>query len=148
MTSASSSTPRTSGVPALDERVEEWLTVPEVAELLGTAASNVRGALSSRRIVGVRPDGQHGVRVPAAFLVPAHLANAADPGPAPEPGQEKVVILPSLQGTITLLGDMGFSDEEILGWLFTLDDSLGETPLAALRAGRKSAVRRAAQLLV
>jgi len=131
----------------LDALVPQWLSVPEVAERLGTAASNVRGAFASRRIVGTRPGGHHGFRVPAAFLVPAHLANAADPGPAPAPGEEKEVILPSLQGTIVQLGDAGFSDDEIIRWLFTPDDGLGATPLEALRRGHKSAVRRAAQLL-
>jgi len=147
MTSTSSADRADQPRSPLDDLVPAWLSVPEVAERLGTAPSNVRGAFASRRIVGSRPGGHQGFRVPEAFLVPAHLANAADPGPAPEPGHEKEVILPSLQGTIVQLHDAGLTDDEIVAWLFTTNDDLGTTPVQALRKGHKSAVRRAAQLL-
>lgn len=134
----------------LDALVGSWLSVPDFADRLGTAASNVRGALKDRRVVGRRRSGggQGGIQIPEAFLVPLHLANAAAPLPAPEPGHEREIILPSLKGTIIVLSDAGLSDEEILRWLFTEDPVLGEVPLGALRAGRKSAVRREAALLL
>jgi hypothetical protein len=52
-----------------------------------------------------------------------------------------------LRGTIVVLGDAGFSDDEAIHWLLNPDDSLGDTPIAALRAGRKAEVRRVAQAL-
>ena len=55
-------------------------------------------------------------------------------------------MLASLHGTITVLADAGFSDEEAIVWLFTQDDLLGTTPIDALRAGRKTEVRRRAAL--
>ncbi len=133
---------------SLDALVGTWLSVPDFADRLGTAASNVRGALRDRRIVGVRRNGKQGYDVPEAFLVPFHLANAAAPLPAPEPGQEREIILPSLRGTVIVLSDAGLSDDDILRWLFTTEPALGEAPLTALRAGRKSAVRREAALLL
>jgi hypothetical protein len=55
--------------------------------------------------------------------------------------------LPELHGTANVLSDAGFSDAEALDWLLDEEDSLGTTPIAALRAGRKAEVRRVAQAL-
>lgn len=136
--------PDTSHVEAL---VDEWLSVPAVAETLGTAVTSVRSALSDRRIVGMKRGDRRIFSVPASFLVPKHLSNPADVKPVsvPEGGQEQIIILPSLQGTIIMLSDSGLTDPEIIEWLFTDEAMLGSTPVAALLAGRKSAVRRAAQ---
>ena len=55
--------------------------------------------------------------------------------------------LGELRGTIVVLGDAGFNDDEAIHWLLTEEDSLGVAPIAALRAGRKAEVRRVAQAL-
>ena len=55
--------------------------------------------------------------------------------------------VPELHGTAIVLADAGFSDAEALDWLLDEEDSLGATPIAALRAGRKAEVRRVAQAL-
>ncbi len=52
-----------------------------------------------------------------------------------------------LRGTLVLLADDGFSDDEAMRWMLEIDDTLGATPIAALRAGRKAEVRRVAQAL-
>jgi hypothetical protein len=46
-----------------------------------------------------------------------------------------------------LLADSGFTDDEAMRWLLDVDDSLGTSPIEALRAGRKAEVRRVAQAL-
>lgn len=137
-------TPDTSHIDAL---VGEWLTVPAVAELLGTAVTSVRSALGDRRIVGMKRGDRRIFSVPARFLVPRHLSNPANVKPVTvqEGGTEQVIILPSLQGTIIMLSDSGLTDVEILEWLFSEEAMLAQTPVDALLAGRKSAVRRAAQ---
>ena len=43
-----------------------------------------------------------------------------------------------------MLSDAGFSDEEAIEWLFTAQEALPGTPIAALRAGRKTEIRRLA----
>jgi hypothetical protein len=53
--------------------------------------------------------------------------------------------LGELRGTIVVLGDSGFSDDEAMHWLLSPEDSLGTSPIEALRAGRKAEVRRVAQ---
>ncbi len=53
----------------------------------------------------------------------------------------------SLKGTIIVLADAGYSDEELITWLFTQDDSLRGRPIDALREGRKTEIRRRAQSL-
>lgn len=103
-----------------------WLSVPEVADRLGTTASRVRRLVEDRALLGRKIDG--------IFMVPAEFLTDDEP-------------LPHLAGTATLLIDGGFSEDSALEWLMSPDDQLGVTPAQALRAGRKSEVRRIAQAL-
>lgn len=113
---------------------QSWLTLPEVAEATGVQHRTVRGYLRDRVLVASRRGENAALRVPEGFLVPGE-----------EPGS--TVVLASLRGTIILLADSGYDDEEIIDWLLRDSEELGSTPLAALRAGRTHAVRRAAQAL-
>lgn len=128
---------------SLDDLVDDWLTVPDIAERLDLPLGKVRRLLEERRLLGVRRGEPPVLRVPARFLVPGHLANPAAPA-APEDSPAWTV-LTALQGTFTVLADAGFDDEAALAWLFTPDESLHGTPMDALRAGRKAAVRRKAK---
>ena len=56
-------------------------------------------------------------------------------------------VLDSLKGTITVLHDAGFEDEEAITWLYTADESLPGRPIDALREGRKTEIRRRAAAL-
>ena len=132
----------TDSVEALERLVDEWLTVPDVADRLGLDASRVRRIVQERRIIGARRGDPRIFYVPAAFLVPGHLANPAQP--TQPDSQQPWTVLASLQGTLTVLSDAGFSDEAAIVWLFTPDDSLPGTPITALRAGRKTEIRRLA----
>lgn len=102
----------------------EWLTLPEIAEMLDVPRGRVRRMLDEQQLVGAMRDGAF--RIPGVFFV--------DGAP-----------LSSLRGTIFVLHDAGFSDEEAIDWLLELEDSIGMSPIDALRAGRKSEVRRVAQ---
>lgn len=129
--------------------VDEWLPLPDLADRMGIEFGPVRQLVRDRKVVGVK----HGPRgifcVPALFLVPAVSANPANILPQDEVGGPHApeVVVSSLPGTITLLTDMGLSDAEIIRWLFEVDPSLGCQPIDALRQGRKSEVRRTAQVL-
>ena len=107
--------------PAID-----WLTIPDLTELLGLKVSQVRRLIEDRSLLASRIDGVW--KVPAPFIVDG------------EPMHE-------LRGTIILLGDSGFSDEEAMNWLLAPEESLGVSPIEALKAGRKAEVRRVAQSL-
>jgi hypothetical protein len=109
-----------------DDDQTEWLTVPDLVELLGQTPSRIRKLIDDRHLLATRIDGV--LKVPASFL--------RDNAPLPE-----------LHGTAVVLADAGFSDAEALEWLIADEDSLGTSPIAALRAGRKSEVRRVAQAL-
>lgn len=109
-----------------DDDQIEWLTVPDLVELLGLTPSRIRKLIDDHHLLATRIDGI--LKVPAAFL--------RDGAPVPE-----------LHGTAIVLADAGFSDAEAVEWLLGEEDSLGTTPIAALRAGRKSEVRRVAQAL-
>jgi hypothetical protein len=107
-------------------KADEWLSVPDVAELLGTTASRVRRLVEDRVLAGSRRDGVF--RIPRVLL----------------PGDEPLRDLP---GTLTVLYDGGFSDEAALEWLLAPHEGMGMTPVEALAAGRKTEVRRLAQAL-
>jgi hypothetical protein len=52
-----------------------------------------------------------------------------------------------LPGVLTVLRDAGYSDDEILAWLYTPDDTLPGIPAVALETGRATEVKRRAQAL-
>ena len=113
--------------PTTDALVGEWLSLPEVAGLLGIPAGRVKQLLRDRKLLAVtRPEGT--LAVPAAFL----------------DGNQ---ILKGLCGTLTLLRDCGFDEPEAVRWLFTADDSLPGTPIGALIRRRSAEVNRRAQAL-
>ena len=110
-----------------DTLVGAWLSLPEVAGRLDLPVSRVKQLLRDRKLVAVtRPDGVRGV--PAAFL----------DGPQ---------VVKGLSGTLTVLFDCGFDDEEALRWLFTADETLPGTPIEALNKHRGTEVNRRAQAL-
>ena len=53
--------------------------------------------------------------------------------------------LTGLRGTMLVLLDAGFTNDEAIAWLLTPNADLDDTPIAYLQQGRKSAVRRATQ---
>lgn len=111
-----------------------WHTLPEVADLLGVRLRDVRRALADRRLLAARAADGGPLRVPAEFLVA-------------EPGSGRVAVLEPLRGTATVLADAGLDDEAAVRWLLDPYESLGTSPVDALRSGRVHEVRRAAQVL-
>lgn len=106
----------------------DWLPLPDVAEVLGLSITKVHGLINERALVAVRITDR-GIRaVPAGFITDGR-------------------VLDSLKGTIAVLGDSGFTDEEIIRWLFTEDESLPGRPIDALKQGRKTEIRRRAQAM-
>jgi hypothetical protein len=115
-------------VSDLDQLVGPWLTLPDVAERLGTDVGRVRRLVQDRNLLAVRRGD------PKVLSIPEALLHEGQP-------------LPELRGTLTVLADSGFDDLAAVEWLFTPDDSLPGTPVDALRAGRKTEIRRRAQAL-
>lgn len=118
-----------SGPAGLTALVDTWLPLPDVAARLGTDVGKVRRMLQEKVLIGARVGERRILSVPADLVTGDGLP------------------LPHLQGTLTLLADVGFSDDEALRWLFTPDESLPGTPVEALQANRKTEVRRRAQAL-
>lgn len=103
-----------------------WLTIPDLVEVLGIGVSKVRRLIEDRSLAARRIDG--------VWKVPELLIRDGEP-------------LSELRGTLIVLTDSGFSDDEALDWLLSPEESLGTSPIEALRAGRKAEVRRVAQAL-
>lgn len=113
--------------------VPAWVFLPDVATRLGIADRQVRSLVRDGKLLAFRVGANRALAVPEDFIV-------ADPD---NPGQEHV--LPALRGSLTQLADSGYDDVETLRWLYTHEESLESTPIAALRSGRVATVRRAAQ---
>ena len=103
-----------------------WLTIPDLTEILGLKVSQVRRLIEDRALLASRVDG--------VWKVPADFISDNEP-------------LSELRGTLVVLGDSGFTDEEAMRWLLETEDSIGVSPITALRAGRKAEVRQVAQAL-
>ena len=102
------------------------LAVNDVAQLLSVAVSRVHQMVRDGQLLSLRRDGV--VCVPSDFF----------DGGAPVKG---------LSGTIVLLRDGGYTDADILRWLFADDASLPGSPISVLRAGRHREVKRRAQAM-
>lgn len=125
-----------------DDLVDTWLTLPDVAEALGVDVGRVRRLLKESRLAGIRRGDPPVLSIPAGFLV---SIDAANPSADERDAGGSATVLASLQGTLTVLGDAGFSHGEAIAWLYTPDDSLPGRPIDLLRAGNKTEVRRRAQ---
>ena len=102
----------------------EWLTVPDLVELLDEPVGRIHRLIQEHRLPATRRNGP--LQVPAAVLRDG------------EPMSE-------IRGTLLVLLDLGLTEDESIDWLIGVDDALGTTPLDALRQGRKAEVRRVAQ---
>ena len=99
--------------------------VPDIASTLGMIVTRVHQLLRERQLVATRVDGV--LRIPAEFI-------------------QQGAVVKGLPATITLLTDNGYTDPEIIDWLFASDDSLPGRPITALRENRGREVHRRAQV--
>ncbi|BAU96509.1 transcriptional regulator [Corynebacterium suranareeae] len=107
---------------------EPLLTLPEAAERLGVVVTKVMDLVNDHKLIVVRRDG---VRyIPEAFF-----------------STKKESTNRFVPGVIALLSDGGFSDDEILAFLFTEDDSLPGRPIDALHGQLAREVMRRAQAM-
>lgn len=101
------------------------LSVPEVAERLGILVTRVHQMLREHQLLAVRRDGVAGV--PEIFF------------------DKTGEVVKSLPGLITVMRDAKYTDEEILEWIFTDDETLPGKPVEALHGPlAREVVRRAA----
>jgi hypothetical protein len=115
--------PVASAALATDVKV---LPILDVATRLGVPVGRVHQLIRDGQLLGLRREGM--LVVPEDFL-----ADRA--------------VIKGLPGTITVLRDGGYADEEILRWLFAEDPSLPGTPIGALRSNRGREVKRRAQAM-
>lgn len=113
--------------PVSSSADREWLTLPDLVTLLGQSPGRIHRLVEDHQLLGSRADG--------VFRVPADFFRDGEP-------------LSELRGTVLVLLDAGFSEDEALAWLLEPAEELdGTAPIDALRAGRKAEVRRVAQSL-
>ncbi len=112
----------------LDALIDEWLALPDVADVLGVPLMSARQLVNDRKVVAVRRGDNNALYVPALFV-------------------QDGAIVKHLTGTLNLLRDAGYSDDEAVRWLFTVDDTLPGSPIQALVENRGTEVKRRAQAL-
>ena len=108
----------------ITDKVDAWLTIDEVAYLLGISSGKVRRLIDEHILFSYKVEKEP--------MVPANLIVDGEP-------------LSSIRGTMILLLDLGLSLQEAITWLYEVNDELGTEPISALLAGHKAPVRRAAQ---
>lgn len=108
----------------ITDKVDAWLTIDEVADLLGISSGKVRRLIDEHILFSYKVEKEP--------MVPANLIVDGEP-------------LSSIRGTMILLLDLGLSLQEAITWLYEFNDELGTEPISALLAGHKAPVRRAAQ---
>ncbi|WP_072688514.1 Rv2175c family DNA-binding protein [Rhodococcus marinonascens] len=119
-----------SAIPYCDDVLDpsiSLLQLVDAAKNLGVAVTRVQQLLRDHQLLAVRRDGLLGV--PELFF------------------GKNGEIVQWLPGLIAVLHDGGFSDEEMLRWMFRSDDSLPGTPAEALHGDLAREVIRRAQAM-
>ncbi|WP_068038817.1 Rv2175c family DNA-binding protein [Nocardia speluncae] len=101
------------------------LSLPDVAKNLGVVVTRVHQMLRDNQLLAVRRDRVVGI--PEIFF------------------DETGAVLKFLPGLITVMRDAKYTDEEIMEWIFTDDDTLPGKPVEALHGPlAREVLRRAA----
>ncbi len=112
----------------IESLVHAWLYLPDISEKWGVLVTEVRDMVKRGELIAVRRGPNRSLQVPAAFI--------------DETGPVKHLV-----GLLTVLRDSGFSNEEILDWMFSEDPSLPGSPIQALWENRATEVKRRAQAM-
>ena len=127
-----------SRTPDILSASEIVLPISEVADYLHQPVSRVRDRINKGQLIAVNRDKQ--------LQIPARFFNGLNDEGQPEPG-ERVTINKHVPGLIALMSDGGYSNEEILNYLFTDDDTLPGRPIDALHGHLAREVMRRAQAM-
>ena len=111
-----------------DQVIDEWLALPDVATLLDIPFMQARQLVNEHKVIAVRRGENNALYVPTVFF-------------------QNGAIVKHLTGTINLLRDAGYNDDEAMSWLFTADATLPGSPIEALVENRGTEVKRRAQAL-
>ncbi|WP_296104551.1 Rv2175c family DNA-binding protein [uncultured Corynebacterium sp.] len=114
------------------------LPISEVADYLHQPVSRVRDLINKGQLIAVNRDNQR--------QIPARFFNGLNDKGHPEPG-ERVTINKHVPGLIALMSDGGYSNDEILNYLFTDDETLPGRPIDALHGHLAREVMRRAQAM-
>lgn len=107
---------------------ETMLTLPETAERLGVVVTRVHDLLGAKKLIAYLIDGKR--HIPQALFKEGENSTGK-----------------FVPGVLTLLADGGYSDEEILRFLFTEDETLPGRPVDALHGQLAREVLRRAQAM-
>lgn len=109
----------------LETLCDQWLPVPDIAQLWDISVVEVRRMIDDGELPAVRRGPRNVLSVPHDLVSPT--------------------LVDRLSGTVTLLRDGGMDTAEVIEWLLTDDPTLPGRPVDQLRQGRRGEVRRRAQ---
>lgn len=111
----------------LAELVTEWLDWAQAAKALGVSVGKIKTMIRDHELAAAVPVPGTGQKVPALFVQDGRVVKG-------------------LPGLLTSLHDGGYTDREIIAWLF-IDADVPGRPIDALRENRGSEVKRRAQAM-
>jgi hypothetical protein len=111
----------------LADLVTEWLDWAAAAKALGVSVGKIKTMIRDHEIAAAVPVPGQGQKIPALFL-------------------QDGLVVKGLSGLLTSLHDGGYSDREIIAWLY-LDQDFPGRAIDALRENRGAEVKRRAQAM-
>ena len=108
--------------------IPDWLDWKDAATALSVTVSKVRQFIREHQLAAAVPVPGGGQQVPAELIMDGEIVKG-------------------VPGLLTMLSDGGWSEHEMLTWMFTPDDTLPGRPIDALRENRGSEVKRRAQAI-
>lgn len=111
--------------------IHELLTMNQAAELLGIYPHRMKQLLRDHLLFAVQSEEGRWM-IPAVTIVDS---------------PEGWIPMFNLPGTLTLLADAGYNQEETARWMYTYNEELEETPIEALVQGRHHRVNNIARTL-
>ena len=108
--------------------ISEWMDWKEAATALSVTVSKVRQFIREHQLAAAVPVPGGGQKVPAELIMDGEIVKG-------------------VPGLLTMLSDGGWSEHEMLAWIFTPDETLPGRPIDALRENRGSEVKRRAQAI-
>ncbi len=107
--------------------VEQWSDWSRTAKDLDLTVSKIRTMIRDHELAAAVPSEGAGQKVPTLFV-------------------QDGLVVKGLTGLVTMMHDGGYTDREIIAWMFT-DLNLPGRPIDALRENRGSEVKRRAQAM-
>ncbi len=129
-----------------DETPVAVVDAAQAATMLGVAPSRIKQFGNDNALVVLKQRGELFIPELLLEVIPEGELQAQAEDEGEDSGLPPATHRPlwNAKGTLTLLADAGYSNNEMVAWLWRVDGELKERPIEALVGGRHHAVNRVA----